>query len=167
MKKTAKGRKKKVTLAFKGDVYKDDLLIGSHGNTDLKINGNFQLGGIIYCPKYTVSLIIQGNGRIAFRGKCYRIIIKKMQGDCTLDLSDVTYKELHCQSLSGRAVVMAGNTRAISPAILSDDATLHVDDRHLLFNPVTSGNARILSGGNLLHAQPSLPDGDVEIAEDA
>lgn len=140
-----KGRKKKITLVFKGDVAQDDLVIGSHGNTDIKVSGNFQLGGIIYCPKYTVTLVIQGDGRIAFRGKCYRIVIKKMQGDCTLDLSDVTCKELHCQSLSGKAVVIAGNTRAISPAILSDDATLHVHDRHLLFNPVTSGNAKILS----------------------
>lgn len=132
-------------MVFKGNVRQDDLLIGSHGNTDIKVNGNFQLGGIIYSPKYTITLVIQGDGKIAFRGKCYRIVIKKMQGDCTLDLSDVTYKELHCESLSGKAVVIAGNTRAISPAILSDDATLHVHDRHLLFNPVTSGNARILS----------------------
>ena len=157
MKKTTKERKKKITLAFKGDVNKDDLLIGSHGNTEIRINGNFQLGGIIYCPKYTVTFIIQGDGRISFRGKCQRIIIKKMQGDCTLDLSDVTYKELHCQSLSGKAVVMAGNTRAISPAILADDATLHVDNRHLIFNPVTSGNSRILSSGGLQQAQLSLP----------
>ena len=165
MKKTTKGRKKKITLAFKGDVDKDDLLIGSHGNTEIKINGNFQLGGIIYCPKYTVTLIIQGDGRISFRGKCQRIVIKKMQGDCTLDLSDVTYKELHCQSLSGKAVVVAGNTRAISPAILADDATLHVDNRHLIFNPVTTGNSRILSGGTTPHAQLALP-GVVEVEDE-
>ena len=145
VKKTTKARKKKTTLVLKGDVVQDDLLIGSHGNTDMKITGTFLLSGIIYCPKYTVTLVIQGDGRIAFRGKCHRIVIKKMQGDCMLDLSDVTYKELHCQSLSGKSVVIAGNTRAISPAILSEDATLHVHDRHLLFNPVTSGNARILS----------------------
>lgn len=145
MKKTTGGRKKKIKLVFAGDVRQDDLLIGSHGNTDIKVTGNFYLSGIIYCPKYTVSLVIKGEGRIAFRGKCHRIIIKKMQGDCTLDLSEVTYKELQCESLQGRSVVIAGNARAITPAILTDDATLHVNEGQLLFNRVTSGNSRILS----------------------
>ena len=139
------GRKKKVKLAFTGEVKKEDILIGSHGNTDIKVKGNFLLSGIIYCPKYTVTLDISGSGRISFRGKCYRIVIRKIDGDCTLDLSDVTYKELHCQSLKGKSVVIAGNARAITPAILSEDATLHVTDRQLIFNPVTSGNSRILT----------------------
>ena len=140
-----KGRKKKIKLAFNGEVRQEDLLIGSHGDTDIKVKGDFQLSGVIYGPKYTVTLDIKGNGRIAFRGKCYRIIIKKIVGDCTLDLSDVTYKELHCHSLGGKSVVIAGKARAITPAILSDDATLHVSPRQLIFNPVTSGNSRILT----------------------
>lgn len=145
MKKTSRIRKKKTTLVFKGDIRQDDLLIGSHGNSEVKVNGNFQLSGIIYCPKYTVTLVIKGDGKIAFRGKCYRIIIKKIQGDCTLDLTDMTYKELQCESLEGKSVVIAGNTRAITPAILSDEATLHVHDGQLIFNPVTSGNSKILT----------------------
>lgn len=147
MKKTAKGRKKKVKLELSGDVEQDDLLIGSHGDTELKIKGNFRISGTLYCPKYTITMDIKGNGRISLRGKCHRIIIKKMQGNCTLDLTEVTYKELHCRSLQDRSVVIAGNTRAITPAILSDEATLHVYERHLIFNPVTSGNARILTLG--------------------
>ena len=143
--KAAKGRKKKVYLEFTGDVRQDDLLIGSHGNTDIKIKGNFQLAGVIYCPKYTITLDINGEGRISFRGKCHRIVIKKMQGDCFLDLTEVTYKELHCQSLRGKSVVVAGNARAITPAILSDDAILHVSEKQLIFNPVTSGNSKILT----------------------
>ena len=141
-----KGRKKKkVKLVLEGDVRQDDLLIGSHGDTDIKVKGNFQLSGIIYCPKYTVTLNIKGDGRISFRGKCHSIIIKKIKGDCTLDLSEVTYKELQCVSLQGKSVVMAGNARAITPAILADDATLHVHERQLIFNPVITGNSRILS----------------------
>ena len=140
-----KSRKKKVTLVFKGDVQQDDLLIGSHGNTEIKVTGNFQLSGIIYCPKYTVTLVIKGDGKISFRGKCDRIIIKKMQGDCTVDLSDVTCKELQCELLQGKSMVIAGNTRAITPAILCDDATLRVHDRQMIFNAVTSGNSKILS----------------------
>ena len=145
VKKLTKGRKKKIKLEFIGDIKQDDLLIGSHGHTDIRVKGTFDLSGTIYCPKYIITLSIQGDGRIAFRGKCARIVIKKMQGNCTLDLSDVTYKELECQSLQGRSVVKAGNARAITPAILSDEAILHVHERQLIFNPVTSGNSRILT----------------------
>lgn len=86
-------------------------LIGSHGNTDIDIKGSFQLSGIIYCPKYTVTLSIHGSGRIAFRGKVISDHNKKLEGDCTLDLTEVTYKELHCQGLKGRSVIIAGNTK--------------------------------------------------------
>jgi hypothetical protein len=140
-----KGRKKKIKLRFTGEINQDDIVIGSHGNTDIIVRGMIQLSGIIYCPKYTVTLDIKGDGKIAFRGKCYKIVISRMAGDCTLDLSDVTYKELHCRSLEGKSIVIAGNTRAISPAILSDDAILHVSDHQLIFNPVTSGNSKILT----------------------
>ena len=132
-------------MVFTGNVHQDDLLIGSHGDTDIKVKGTFQLSGIIYCPRYTITLEINGDGRISFRGKCHRIIIKKMQGNCTLDLGEVTYKELQCECLQGKSVVKAGNARAITPAKLADDATLHVHARQLLFNPVTLGNSRILS----------------------
>lgn len=140
-----KGKKKKIKLDLRGEIVQDDLLIGSHGDTDVKLRGNIRLSAIIYCPKYTVTLDIKGDGRISFRGKCHRIIINRMEGDCTLDLTDVTYKELHCKSLKGKANVLAGNARAITPAILADEATLHVNEGQLIFNPVTSGNARILT----------------------
>ena len=143
--KKIKAKKKKVKLTLTGDIHQDDLLIGSHGDTELKVTGNFRLSGIIYSPKYSVTLNIKGSGRISFRGKCDRIVIRKMSGDCTLDLTHVTYKELKCEALQGRSVVIAGNARAVSPAILSDEATLHVHERQLLFNPVVLGNSRILS----------------------
>jgi hypothetical protein len=92
LKNTVKGREKKIKLLYTGDVQQDDLLIGSHGHTDIKIDGNFDISGIVYCPKYTVTMNIKGHGRLSLRGKCDRIIIKKMQGNCTLDLTEVTYK---------------------------------------------------------------------------
>lgn len=142
--KKSRGRPKKIRLNFTGRVRQDDLLIGSHGHTEIKIRDDFQLSGIIYCPKYSVTLDINGEGKLALRGKCGTIIIKKMQGNCTLDLSEVTYKELNCHSVAGKAIVIAGNTRVITPAILSDEAELHVQERQLIFNPITGGNSRIL-----------------------
>jgi hypothetical protein len=139
--------KKKIRLSFTGDVINQDILIGSHGDAEIKVNGTFELSGIIYNPKNSVTLMIKGDGRISFRGKCFRIIIKKMTGNCTLDLSEVTYKELHCELLQGKSIVIAGNTRAISPAILDDEAVLHVNSNHLLFNPITYGKSRIIKNG--------------------
>lgn len=141
----AREKKRKVRLVFNGETLQNDLLIGSHGDTELKIKGTFQLSGVVYCPKYSVTLDIKGDGLISFRGKCNRIIIRRMSGDCKLDLTHVTYKELRCESLQGRSVVVAGNARAITPAILSDEATLHVHERHLIFNPIVSGKSRIMS----------------------
>jgi hypothetical protein len=135
--------KKKIKISYIGETHSEDLLIGSHGNTDVRVRGSFQLSGIIYCPKYTVTLDIYGNGKIAFRGKCASIVIRKMKGNCMLDLSEVTYKELRCESLKGNAIVIAGNTRVITPAILEDDAVLLVNENQLVFNPLTSGNSRI------------------------
>lgn len=140
-----KGRNKKVKLSFIGDTKREDLLIGSHGNTEIKVTGNFQLSGIVYCPKYTITLNVKGDGKISLRGKCYRIVIRKMQGDCLLDLSEVTYRELNCESLGGKAVVIAGNTRAITPAFLSDDAVLQINEHQLIFNHVKSGNSKIVT----------------------
>lgn len=153
-----RARKKKIRLKFEGEVRQDDLLIGSHGDTDIRVRGDFQLSGIVYCPRYTVTLDIKGKGRIAFRGKCYRIVISKMQGECTLDLTDVTYKELHCRLLKGSANVLAGNARAITPAILADDAVLHVNERQLIFNPVTTGNAKILTTTSNGVEELAIPD---------
>ena len=137
--------KKRIKISYIGETQTDDLLIGSHGNSEMNVKGSFQLSGIIYCPKYTVTLSINGHGKIAFRGKCARIVIRKMKGESTLDLSGVTYKELHCKSLKGKSVVIAGNPRVISPANLEDDSILIVNDSPLIFNALTSDNARIIS----------------------
>ena len=63
-------------MSFSGETKREDLLIGSHGNADIRVTGNFQLSGIVYCPKYTVTMNIKGDGKIALRGKCYRIVIR-------------------------------------------------------------------------------------------
>jgi hypothetical protein len=85
-----KARTKKQRFEFKGDIKDDSILIGSHGDADVYMEGNFQLSGMIYCLRYTVTLFIRGGGTIALRGKCNRMVIKRMEGHCTLDLSDLT-----------------------------------------------------------------------------
>jgi hypothetical protein len=137
-----KGRAKKQRFAFSGE--DDSILIGSHGDAIVQIEGAFELSGIIYCPKYIVTISIKGDGRASFRGKCNKIVVKKMEGNCTLDLTDVTCKELRCECMMDQATVLAGKTRVISQANLKDDARLHVVQRPLITNSLISGSSKII-----------------------
>ena len=135
---------RKQRFVYKGSVSDDSLLIGSHGDAVLSVEGTFNLSGIIYCPKYTVTITIKGNGKIALRGKCNKVIIKRMNGKCTLDLSEVTCRELRCECIGGQSTVFTGKTRLISQANLTDDAELHVTTRRLITNSFISGSSRIV-----------------------
>jgi hypothetical protein len=135
---------KKQNFSFKGEIKDDSILIGSHGDARLAIEGTFDLSGIVYCPKYSVELTIKGTGSIAFRGICDRIVIKKMSGDCTLDLRDLTCKELRCESIRKKSKILAGKTRVVTRANLFDEAILHLVDRPLITSVVTSGNSQII-----------------------
>lgn len=132
-----------ITLDFFGDRHDQDILIGSHGNTKLRVKGNFSLSGVIYAPKYKVVFSIEGKGKVVFRGICHTIIIKKMSGDCLLDLSQVTCKEMQCVSLRKKATVISGKVRSLSTASLHDNATLHLNEKPLILNFSAADNSRI------------------------
>jgi hypothetical protein len=144
---------KKQRINFTGNTKEDSLVVGSHGDAVITVDGNFELSGIIYCPKFSVTLAIKGDGKICFRGKCNRVIIKKMDGNCTLDLSDLTCKELRCESIRGQATVITGKTRVITQANLSDEAELHIPERRLVTNSYTTGSSKIIRRG-----QPIVDD---------
>ena len=135
---------KKQQFTFKGEIRDDSILIGSHGDATVTIEGTFELSGIVYCPKYTLKLVIDGNGTVALRGICDRVLIKKMSGNCTLDLRDLTCKELRCESVRKKSTILAGKTRVVTRANLSDDAVLRLSDRPLITSALTSGNAQII-----------------------
>lgn len=135
---------KKQRFNFRGTIREDALVVGSHGDAIINVDGNFELSGIIYCPKYSVTITIKGEGKVSFRGKCNRIIIKKMEGNCTLDLSDLTCKELRCEAVRGQATVISGKTRVVTQANLSDEAELHIAKRPLITNSYTAGSSKIV-----------------------
>lgn len=139
-----KGRVRKQRFVFKGDLKDDSILIGSHGDANVQVEGTFDLSGIIYCPKYTVTITVRGDGKVAFRGKCSRIIVKDMSGSCTLDLSDVTAKELRFESVRDQAVIITGKTRVISRAHLADEAILYIAEKPLITSLLVSGNSKIV-----------------------
>jgi hypothetical protein len=139
---------KKQHYSFKGDTRDDSVLIGSHGDATVTIDGNFEISGIVYCPKYTLTLSISGNGTIAFRGICNRIVIKRMSGTCSLDLRDLTCKELRCESIRKKAKIFAGKTRVVTKANLYDDAVLQLSDRPLITSSLVSGNSQLIQGSS-------------------
>lgn len=141
-----KGRVRKQRFVFKGDLKDDSILIGSHGDANVQVEGTFDLSGIIYCPKYTVTITMRGDGKVAFRGKCSRIIVKDMSGNCTLDLSDVTSKELRFESVRDQATIVTGKTRVISRAHLANEAVLYIAEKPLITSLLVSGNSRIVYG---------------------
>lgn len=134
---------KKQHFSFKGEIKDDSILIGSHGDAKVKVEGTFDLSGIAYCPKYTLTLSIDGDGTIALRGICNRLVVKKMSGNCTLDLRDLTCKELRCESVRKNARILGGKTRVVTRANLFDEAVLQLSDRPLITSFVTSGNSQI------------------------
>jgi hypothetical protein len=70
-----------------------------------------------------------------------------MEGNCTLDLGDLTCKELRCESMRGKATVITGKTRVITQANLSDQAVLHIAERPLITNAYTTGSSKIVHRG--------------------
>ena len=138
----AKAKKQRIVL--KGNLKDDSIIIGSHGDANVQIEGVFDLSGIIYCPKYTVTVSIKGDGKITFRGKCNTLIIKKMKGSCTLDLSELTCKELRCECIGGQALVIAGKTRIITRANLADEAELRLGENPLITSSMVLDSSRIV-----------------------
>jgi hypothetical protein len=135
---------KKQQFSFKGEIKDDSILIGNYGDANLVIDGIFDLSGIIYCPKFTVTVSIEGNGVIALRGIAHRIFVKKMSGDCTLDLRDMTCKEFRCESARKKSKIFAGKTRVVTKVSLFDDSILYLSEKPLVTSAVTFGNSQIL-----------------------
>lgn len=134
---------RKQQFSFKGEIKDDSILIGNYGDATVNVDGTFELSGIIYCPKYTVTLSIDGSGTISLRGICNKIVIKKMSGTCTLDLRDLTCKELRCESAKKKSKIRAGKTRVVTRANLFDDAILYLSDKPLVTSAITSDNSQI------------------------
>jgi hypothetical protein len=128
-------------LIYSGTVKDDDILIGSHGHTLFKADGTVELSGIIYSPKYDVTFDLKGAGVVAMRGICNRVIIRRMAGDCKLDLSQLVCKELICHMAKNESTIVCGRVRSVS-AFLYDASVLQLTEKPLILNYKISGNAR-------------------------
>jgi hypothetical protein len=129
-------------IEFLGDYKNDSLLIGNHGDVELIVNGCFDLSGMIYSKK-TVEFTVIGSGLIRFTGFCKKVIIHLVKGDCILDLSGVSSKEVSCISLRDRSRIMIGPTKVISRANIQDEAVFYYASMPLVRSYSLAGKARI------------------------
>jgi hypothetical protein len=128
---------------FIGDFKDDSIVIGNYGDATVVAKGNFNLSGLIYCGKSTVELQVDGDGSIAFKGVCKKLLIRKVRGNCILDLSDLTCQTIWCESVKGQAVITLGPTRTIELISVADDAVVRYEGKPLILNYSIRGNARI------------------------
>jgi hypothetical protein len=137
-----KSLKKTRKIEFDGDHKDNSLLIGNYGDVDFVVKGNFELSGMIY-SKSTIEFTVIGNGTIRFHGFCKKIIIHLVKGECSLDLSELTSKEVCCFSLRDKSTIKLGPTRIISRANVQDEAVFQYASKPLLQNYSVVGNGKI------------------------
>ena len=134
---------KRRRIEFDGDHKADSLMIGNFGDVEFIAKGCFELSGMIY-SKRTVEFTVIGTGHIRFHGFCKKLIIHLVKGECTLDFSELTSKEVCCISLRDKSTTLVGPTRVISRANLQDEAVLNYASSSLLQSYSVVGKARIL-----------------------
>jgi hypothetical protein len=130
-------------IEFIGQHKDDSIVIGNYGDAKIIAKGNFDLSGLIYCSKSTVEFNIEGDGVIAFKGVCKKLLIRGIHGNCTLDLSNVTSQTVWCESVKGSSVIVLGPTKTIELISLDNDAVVRYEGKPVLLNYSLRGNSRI------------------------
>jgi len=136
-------RQKGRRIEFIGDFTNDSIVIGNYGDASLVARGNFNLSGLIYCGRNTVEMEIAGDGLITFKGVCKKLMIKRVEGNCVIDLSDLTTQSIWCESARGKSIVTLGRTRTIELLSLDEDALVRYEGKPLLLNYSLRGNSKI------------------------
>lgn len=130
-------------IEFIGEHKDDSIVIGNYGDAKFLAKGTFDLSGLIYCSKNTVEISIDGNGAVAFKGVCRKLIIRGIRGNCTLDLSGLTTQIIWCESVKDNAVITLGSTKVIELISLDGEAVVKYSGKPVLLNYSLRGNSRI------------------------
>lgn len=122
---------------------KDDLLIGNFGDVEFVANGQFDLSGMIYCPKGEIEFDVEGTGALSFNGVCNKLVVRNASGNCKLDFSQLTCKEVRVLSMKGESHLILGAARLIREAVLSDEAVMQCSKKSIIINYSVSGRSQI------------------------
>jgi hypothetical protein len=114
-------------LFFDGkSIVEHDVLIGNHGHAQLTVRGNFFIGGLVYCPKFSLEIVVRGNGILMLRGICRRLIIKRVTGNAVLKFEQLRMTELLCNDLSGTSELRVVQPKYVLERNVGINAKLHI-----------------------------------------
>ena len=131
------------TVEFIGDTRNHSIVIGDHGDLRMKVKGTFDLSGLIYCLRSTVELTITGDGTVSFRGACKQLILKNIDGNCTVDLSNFYSELVWCESAKGKSQIILGNVKFIESVALDDEASIQYTGNSPVLRYYIRGNSRM------------------------
>lgn len=136
------------TLTFSGHNKSDSLILGNHEDIKLSISGDFDLSGLVLCNRYSINIIVSGNGKLALHGVCKNLTIRRAEGDCFIDLRNLTIRELSCEMARGNAKIIAGVVKKIPFVKAEQNAEFLYSRRTLCIFSHANENARIESYHN-------------------
>jgi hypothetical protein len=119
---------------FIGNHHNDSILVGNYGDARITAIGNFDLSGLIYCRQSTVEINLSGKGTARFNGICKKLVIQNVEGDCFLDLSNITCQTVRCEIVKGKSVVLFGQIKFVELINIDDEATVKYEGKPLLIN---------------------------------
>jgi hypothetical protein len=130
-------------IEFIGDHKNDSIVIGNYGDVQFVAQGNFDLSGLIYCGKSTVEINLQGQGVVSFNGVCRKLMIRGIDGNCTLNLTSLSCDVVWCESVKGNSIINLGRTRLIELISLDHQAVVRYPGNPVLLNYSLRGNSKI------------------------
>jgi hypothetical protein len=119
---------------FIGNHHNDSILIGNYGDAKITAIGHFELSGLIYCRQSTVEINISGEGTARFNGICKKLVIQVVEGNCMLDLTNVSCQTVRCEVVKGKSVVLFGHIKFVELVTIEEEATVKYEGRPLLIN---------------------------------
>jgi hypothetical protein len=130
-------------IEFIGNHKNDSIVIGNYGDVRFIAQGNFDLSGLIYCGKSTVELNVTGEGMVSFSGICKKLLIRGMDGNCRLNLTNLSCQTVWCESIKGSSIIDLGKTKLIELISLDNEAIVRYPGKPVLLNYSLRGNSKI------------------------
>src|SRR5258706_9066727 len=109
---------------FIGDHQNDSILVGNYGDAKITAIGNFNLSGLIYCRQSTVEINLAGEGNARFSGICKKLVIQRVEGNCFLDLSNISCQTVRCEIVKGKSLILFGHIKFVELISIEDEATV-------------------------------------------
>ncbi len=121
-------------IQFIGDQKNDSILIGNYGDAKITAIGNFDLSGLIFCRRSTVEFDLAGDGVARFKGICKQLVINRIEGNCTLDLRELSCQIVRCEVVKGKSVIILGKVRTLELISVEDESSVKYEGGPLIIN---------------------------------